>query len=125
MRFIEWGKGKKCSHRETFKCKISLTLASFHGLLYWCLASVYCLVKGSVTPVATVPPSGRCSKDQFLCLKPATCIADWKRCDGHPHCQDGSDETNCRKCRNILTHLLTLYYRFPHFGIEIKSLNLK
>ncbi|XDV32386.1 hypothetical protein PO909_003231 [Leuciscus waleckii] len=52
-------------------------------------------VKGSVTLVATVPPSGRCSKDQFLCLKPATCIADWKRCDGHPHCQDGSDETNC------------------------------
>ncbi|XP_048015876.1 sortilin-related receptor [Megalobrama amblycephala] len=52
-------------------------------------------VKGSVTPVATVPPSGRCTKDQFLCLKPPTCISDWKRCDGHPHCQDGSDEANC------------------------------
>ncbi|XP_051965527.1 sortilin-related receptor-like [Xyrauchen texanus] len=52
---------------------------------------------GSVTPVAThaPPPSGRCTKDQFLCLKPPTCIADWKRCDGHPHCQDGSDETKC------------------------------
>uniref|UniRef100_A0A673KBJ0 Sortilin-related receptor n=1 Tax=Sinocyclocheilus rhinocerous TaxID=307959 RepID=A0A673KBJ0_9TELE len=52
-------------------------------------------VKGSVTPVATLPPSGRCTKDQFLCLKPPVCIADWKRCDGHPHCQDGSDEDNC------------------------------
>uniref|UniRef100_A0A673KHL0 Sortilin-related receptor-like n=1 Tax=Sinocyclocheilus rhinocerous TaxID=307959 RepID=A0A673KHL0_9TELE len=50
---------------------------------------------GSVTPVATLPPSGRCTKDQFLCLKPPVCIADWKRCDGHPHCQDGSDEDNC------------------------------
>uniref|UniRef100_A0A673K6R7 Sortilin-related receptor n=1 Tax=Sinocyclocheilus rhinocerous TaxID=307959 RepID=A0A673K6R7_9TELE len=45
--------------------------------------------------VATLPPSGRCTKDQFLCLKPPVCIADWKRCDGHPHCQDGSDEDNC------------------------------
>uniref|UniRef100_A0A671NK63 Sortilin-related receptor n=1 Tax=Sinocyclocheilus anshuiensis TaxID=1608454 RepID=A0A671NK63_9TELE len=49
----------------------------------------------TVTPVATLPPSGRCTKDQFLCLKPPVCIADWKRCDGHPHCQDGSDEDNC------------------------------
>uniref|UniRef100_A0A8C2JVI8 Sortilin-related receptor, L(DLR class) A repeats containing n=1 Tax=Cyprinus carpio TaxID=7962 RepID=A0A8C2JVI8_CYPCA len=45
--------------------------------------------------VATLPPSGRCTKDQFLCLKPPVCIADWMRCDGHPHCQDGSDEDNC------------------------------
>ncbi|XP_052472847.1 sortilin-related receptor [Carassius gibelio] len=52
-------------------------------------------VKGSVTPVATLPPSGSCTKDQFLCLKPPVCIADWKRCDGQPHCQDGSDEDNC------------------------------
>lgn len=54
----------------------------------------------AVTPVATQAPlpSGRCAKDQFLCVKPQNCIANWKRCDGHPHCQDASDEANCRKC---------------------------
>ncbi|TRY94352.1 hypothetical protein DNTS_000097, partial [Danionella cerebrum] len=51
--------------------------------------------KGSVTPGTTTPSSGGCSKDQFLCLRPPKCISDWKRCDGHPHCLDASDESNC------------------------------
>ncbi|XP_076833567.1 LOW QUALITY PROTEIN: sortilin-related receptor [Brachyhypopomus gauderio] len=40
-------------------------------------------------------PAGRCVRGQFLCRKPPTCIPDWQHCDGHPHCQDGSDEAGC------------------------------
>uniref|UniRef100_A0A667YBH8 Sortilin related receptor 1 n=1 Tax=Myripristis murdjan TaxID=586833 RepID=A0A667YBH8_9TELE len=42
------------------------------------------------------PPSpGRCARGQFMCRRPPRCIPDWQRCDGHPHCQDNSDEANC------------------------------
>uniref|UniRef100_A0A8B9H7A1 Sortilin-related receptor, L(DLR class) A repeats containing n=1 Tax=Astyanax mexicanus TaxID=7994 RepID=A0A8B9H7A1_ASTMX len=40
-------------------------------------------------------PAGRCTRGQFQCRKPPTCIPEWQRCDGRRHCQDGSDETNC------------------------------
>lgn len=58
-------------------------------------------VNGSVTP-ALVPTENphspdRCSRSQFQCQRPARCIPDWQRCDGHAHCQDGSDEAHCRE----------------------------
>lgn len=57
---------------------------------------------GSVTvaPSPTLPPPspGHCSPGQFPCHRPARCIPEWQRCDGQPHCQDGSDEAHCRKC---------------------------
>uniref|UniRef100_A0A8B9H7G1 Sortilin-related receptor, L(DLR class) A repeats containing n=1 Tax=Astyanax mexicanus TaxID=7994 RepID=A0A8B9H7G1_ASTMX len=43
----------------------------------------------------TQSPAGRCTRGQFQCRKPPTCIPEWQRCDGRRHCQDGSDETNC------------------------------
>ncbi|XP_046891253.1 sortilin-related receptor isoform X1 [Hypomesus transpacificus] len=53
--------------------------------------------KGTVPAASTqAPPQpGRCSQGQFLCLRPPHCIPDWQRCDGHSHCQDGSDEAHC------------------------------
>ncbi|XP_036392634.1 sortilin-related receptor-like isoform X1 [Megalops cyprinoides] len=57
---------------------------------------------GTVThaPVPTAPPSpalppGRCARGQFLCQRPPVCIPSWQRCDGRPHCRDGSDEARC------------------------------
>uniref|UniRef100_A0A4W4GF62 Sortilin-related receptor n=1 Tax=Electrophorus electricus TaxID=8005 RepID=A0A4W4GF62_ELEEL len=51
----------------------------------------------SQTPVPTPgrDPVGRCVRGQFLCHKPPICVPEWQHCDGHPHCQDGSDEASC------------------------------
>jgi hypothetical protein len=35
-----------------------------------------------------------CSDQQFTC-KNTHCIDAHKRCDGTPHCDDGSDEVDC------------------------------
>lgn len=42
-------------------------------------------------------PPDRCSRGHFLCRRPPVCIPDWQRCDGRLHCQDGSDEAQCRE----------------------------
>ncbi|CAG5124929.1 unnamed protein product, partial [Candidula unifasciata] len=33
-----------------------------------------------------------CTKSQFLCTSSSKCIPFWWECDGHPDCEDGSDE---------------------------------
>ncbi|KAJ8266258.1 hypothetical protein GJAV_G00128370 [Gymnothorax javanicus] len=47
------------------------------------------------TPPVQPPPPGSCSRGQFRCHRPSTCIPDWQHCDGHSHCPDGSDESGC------------------------------
>uniref|UniRef100_H3DA53 Sortilin-related receptor n=1 Tax=Tetraodon nigroviridis TaxID=99883 RepID=H3DA53_TETNG len=48
----------------------------------------------ALTPMPPRPPD-RCGRGQFLCRRPPVCIPDWQRCDGRPHCRDGSDEARC------------------------------
>ncbi|KAJ8276085.1 hypothetical protein COCON_G00078370 [Conger conger] len=46
-------------------------------------------------PAVRPPAPGSCSKGQFRCSLPPTCIPDWQHCDGRPDCTDRSDEANC------------------------------
>ena len=42
-------------------------------------------------------------RSQFLCVKSSKCIQQWWVCDGHPDCDDGSDEAPVRTCRKLIT----------------------
>ncbi|XP_038610031.1 sortilin-related receptor isoform X2 [Tachyglossus aculeatus] len=55
-----------------------------------------CPSVASFTPSSLAPWLGHCSRFEFECQQPRKCIPNWKRCDGQPDCQDGTDETNCR-----------------------------
>uniref|UniRef100_A0A8C0GZD9 Uncharacterized protein n=1 Tax=Chelonoidis abingdonii TaxID=106734 RepID=A0A8C0GZD9_CHEAB len=55
----------------------------------------------AVPTVSLASPTGRpsaCSAKQFSCGS-GECLALEKRCDLHPDCQDGSDESSCGMCR--------------------------
>uniref|UniRef100_A0A8C4YG97 Uncharacterized protein n=1 Tax=Gopherus evgoodei TaxID=1825980 RepID=A0A8C4YG97_9SAUR len=57
--------------------------------------------------VSLASPAGRpssCSAKQFSCGS-GECLALEKRCDLHPDCQDGSDESSCGTCRAPLRAL--------------------
>uniref|UniRef100_A0AAR2KSS9 Fibronectin type-III domain-containing protein n=1 Tax=Pygocentrus nattereri TaxID=42514 RepID=A0AAR2KSS9_PYGNA len=56
---------------------------------------VGCPTGRAVATFTLTTPLGRCTRGQFRCRKPPTCIPDWQRCDGRRHCQDGSDEDSC------------------------------
>ncbi|XP_035288047.1 sortilin-related receptor-like isoform X1 [Anguilla anguilla] len=51
-------------------------------------------VRPTTPPVRPQPP-GSCSRGQYRCRRPPTCIPDWQRCDGRADCTDRSDETDC------------------------------
>ncbi|XP_059812923.1 sortilin-related receptor [Hypanus sabinus] len=43
----------------------------------------------------TARPSGKCSVSEFSCARGNNCIPNWKQCNGHRDCRDGSDELHC------------------------------
>ncbi|XP_069750812.1 sortilin-related receptor isoform X2 [Narcine bancroftii] len=50
---------------------------------------------GTIVSTTTSRPAGRCSNAEFSCSLSHNCIPNWKRCDGHQDCRDGSDEFKC------------------------------
>lgn len=93
--------------KNTIKHEISKTSpVNLHSSILVSLPAANSTV--TLTPVPTRAPApppapGRCSKGQFMCRRPPHCIPDWQRCDGQPHCQDSSDEDQCRE--SLLTSL--------------------
>ncbi|XP_069081125.1 sortilin-related receptor [Pleurodeles waltl] len=45
------------------------------------------------TPTTNV--RGRCQVYEFECQQKTECIPNWKKCDGHRDCLDGTDEVHC------------------------------
>ncbi|XP_041030158.1 sortilin-related receptor [Carcharodon carcharias] len=52
-------------------------------------------VNVTTTSTTSAKPAGRCSFSEFSCVRGHNCIPNWKRCDSHRDCRDGSDEMNC------------------------------
>ncbi|XP_055516540.1 sortilin-related receptor isoform X2 [Leucoraja erinacea] len=52
-------------------------------------------VNRTTVPTTTTRPAGRCSISEFPCARGRNCIPNWKQCDGHQDCRDGSDERHC------------------------------
>ncbi len=68
-----------------------------------------------------------CQTNQFQCRSTGICINKQLVCDGYPHCQDRSDESNCSKMKNKIFYLIekTFDFRSNLFAKSIPLCNRK
>lgn len=59
------------------------------------ILSILCMYESHFCPCPSATPgAGLCHDDEFQCQTDGFCLPDEWECDGHPDCEDGSDEHN-------------------------------
>lgn len=94
-----WGQWKVYQSRKYSEFLPHLTLMECFTLMLMIgtILSVILIMSTGVIPAVGVPTcvfSESCSRDEFLCDS-GRCLLPASVCDGHPNCQDQTDETNC------------------------------
>uniref|UniRef100_A0A7E4VEE2 Chitin-binding type-2 domain-containing protein n=1 Tax=Panagrellus redivivus TaxID=6233 RepID=A0A7E4VEE2_PANRE len=92
----------QCSIGRTFMLKcpsVTATQQSFDPSIVNCNYRVDNKICPEYDHVVHCTIKDTCTPNQFACCAmPQSCIDMSRRCDGHPDCADGEDETNCPSC---------------------------
>lgn len=57
-----------------------------------------------------------CRSDEFTCISDGKCVPRTDRCNRRRDCQDGSDESDCRKYQTLLLSIDD--YKLKNYGLN-------